>query len=255
MRRLRASVRLLLVILLTFLHVLTLLAGMLLLAPLPRIRARWRMFIFRSWSRTLLPVMGVEVEVVGTPPETPFLLVSNHLSYLDIPVLGSQVGAVFVAKSEISSWPGIGLMCRAINTIFIDRTLSRDLPRVMKEIDREMSHGMGVVLFVEGTSSKGATVLPFRPSLLEPAARSETPVSYAALSYRTPEGEPPAHLAVCWWGGVAFGPHAREFAGLKRIHARIAFGEEAIHDADRKQLARRLREAMLEKFEPVVVEE
>lgn len=213
------------------------------------------MFIFRSWSRCVLPVLGVEVEVEGTPPKPPFLLVTNHLSYVDIPVIGSQVGAIFVAKAEISSWPGVGLMCRSINTIFIDRNVRRDLPRVMREIDREMAHGMGVVLFPEGTSSKGATVLPFRPSLLESAARSDTPVSYGTLSYHTPEGEPPAHLAVCWWGGMDFSPHALQLAQLRRVRAKLTFGDQPMHDVDRKELARGLRSAMLEQFEPVVEEE
>lgn len=255
MKRLRAGIRLILVTLLTSIHVATLLLGSLLIFPLPQLRARWRMFIFRSWSLCLLPVLGVRVEVEGEPPEPPFLLVTNHLSYVDVPVIGSQVGGIFVAKSEISSWPGVGFMCRSINTIFIDRNLRRDLPRVMRQIDREMEHGMGVVLFAEGTSSKGATVLPFRPSLLESAARSDTPVSFGTLSYHTPEGEPPAHLAVCWWGGMDFSPHALRLAQLRRVHAKLVFGDEPIHDVDRKELARKLRTAMLERFEPVVDEE
>lgn len=254
MKRLRAGIRSVLVSLLTMVHVLALLLSALVLFAFPRLRARWRMFVFRSWSRSVLPVLGVKVEVAGRPPDPPFLLVTNHLSYIDIPVIGSQVGAVFVAKSELSSWPGVGLMCRSINTIFIDRNVRRDLPRVMREIDREMAQGMGIVLFVEGTSSKGATVLPFRPSLLESAARSDIPVSFATLSYQTPEDEPPAHLAVCWWGGMDFSPHALQFAKLRRVHAKIVFGEEPIHDVDRKELARRLRTAMLEQFEPVVDE-
>jgi 1-acyl-sn-glycerol-3-phosphate acyltransferase len=252
---LRAAVRFLLVALLTALHVVVLLAGSVVIFVLPRLRARWRMGVFRSWSRCILPVMGVRVAVRGQPPQAPFFLVANHLSYLDIPVIGSQVGAIFVAKSEIASWPGIGFMCRAINTIFIDRNVRRDLPRVMRRIDHELGHGMGVVLFPEGTSSKGASILPFRPSLLESAARSDTSVSWATLSYRTPPDEPPTHLAVCWWGGMDFTPHALALARLRRIDATIVFGDEPIHDTDRKQLANRLRAAMLTEFEPVVVEE
>ena len=255
MRQLRVAIRIPAATLVAMVHVLALLLGSPLLFAFPRLRARWRMFIFRSWSLCVLPIFGVKVKVEGSPPEPPFLLVTNHLSYLDIPVIGSQAGAIFVAKSEISSWPGVGLMCRSVNTIFVDRNLRRDLPRVMGEIDRELADGMGVVLFAEGTSSKGATILPFRPSLLESAARSDIPVSFATLSYHTPEGEPPAHLAVCWWGGMDFSPHALELAKLPRIHARLTFGSERIHDLDRKVLAKRLRNVMLEQFEPVVEEE
>ena len=255
MKSLRVGIRFLLVGLLTMIHVLALLVAALVIFAFPRLRARWRMLVFRSWSYSVLAVLGVKIEVEGKPPKPPFLMVTNHLSYVDIPVIGTQVGAIFVAKSEISSWPGVGFMCRSINTIFIDRNVRRDLPRVMSAIDREMEHGMGVVLFAEGTSSGGATILPFRPSLLESAARSDTPVSFATLSYQTPKGEPPAHLAVCWWGGMAFSPHALQFAQLRRVDAKIVFGDEPIHDIDRKQLARDLRSAMLEQFEPVVDEE
>ncbi len=255
MKQLRAGIRLILVTLLTTVHVLVLLLGSLVTFPFARLRARWRMLVFRSWSACVLPVLGVSVQIEGSPPKPPFLLVSNHLSYLDIPVIGRYVGAIFVAKSEIAGWPGIGLMCRSINTIFIDRTSRRDLARVMGEIERELGHGMGIVLFPEGTSSKGASILPFRPSLLETPARSDTPVSFATLSYHTPEGEPPAHLSVCWWGGMDFSPHALQFAQLRRIDAKLKFGHERIHDVDRKELGRKLRQAMLEQFEPVVDEE
>lgn len=255
MRGFCAALRLILVALSSLLHLVTLVIVGVFLLPAPRLRARWRMLVFQSWSRSLLPVMGVELEVQGRPPAPPFFLVSNHLSYLDIPVLGSQQGAIFVAKSEIAGWPGIGLMCKGINTIFIDRERLRDLPRVMREIDRELADGMGVVLFAEGTSSKGATVLPFRPSLLEAAARSRTPVSYASLTYRTPADELPAHLAVSWWGGMPFSPHAWDLAKLRRIRAKVVFGETVIHDGDRKRLAERLHAAVLDNFEPVIDEE
>lgn len=231
-----------------------LLVGKLFVFPFPKLDARWRMFIFRLWSRGQLLALGVRVEIEGSPPEPPFLLVSNHLSYLDIPVIGKFAGAIFVAKAEISSWPLIGFLCRIVNTIFVDRSLRRDLPRVMEEIDSELANGMGVVLFAEGTSSKGETVLPFRPSLLEVAARSDIPVSYASLSYRTEGDDPPAHTAVCWWGGAPFSPHALECAGLKRIHAKVRFGDVRIHDTDRKRLANKLRAEILAIFEPVVEE-
>lgn len=252
MRWLRAVLRLLLVSSLTLVALVVLFLGQLPILPSSRARARWRSTVIRYWGRMMLAALGVELTVDGEAPKKPFLLVSNHLSYLDIMAIGSQVGVVFVAKSELASWPVVGFICRAANTIFIDRNVRRDLPRVMREIDRQLELGQGVVLFAEGTSSKGATVLPFRPSLLEGAVRSELPVSYATLTYRTPADEQPAHLAVCWWGGMDFSPHALNLATLRHIEAKLVFGDRRLHDTDRKRLAERLRAEVLQRFEPVV---
>jgi 1-acyl-sn-glycerol-3-phosphate acyltransferase len=106
-----------------------------------------------------------------------------------------------------------------------------------------------VVFFAEGTTSRGESILPFKPSLLEVAAQSGVPVHYATLAYRTPEGEPPASQAVCWWADAPFTPHALRLLALPRAEARLAFGPGPIVDADRKRLATRLREAMEAIFE------
>jgi len=252
MKRLRATLKILLVSLWTVGIEVTLHVGLLFTLPSPRLAARWRSFILKTWSRGLLIICGVRCHTVGDPPETPFFLVSNHLSYVDIAVLGSVVGGVFVAKAEISDWPAVGFLCRSVETIFIDREVRREIPGVMREIERQLGYGRGVILFAEGTSSAGASVLPFRPALLEPAARTGLPVSYAAVSYQTPEGEPPAHLAVCWWGGMPFAPHALELFKLRRIDATVVFGDRQLQGGDRKILANELRSAVLNSFQPVV---
>jgi len=255
MKWLRASLKIGLVSLWTFGVEVTLHLGFLFTFASPPLAARWKSFILKTWSRGLLIILGVRLNVVGAPPKAPFLLVSNHLGYVDIAVLGSLVGGVFVAKAEISDWPAIGFLCRSVETIFIDREIRRQIPGVMREIERQLGHGRGVILFAEGTSSSGASVMPFRPALLEPAARSKLPVSYASLSYRTPEREQPAHLSVCWWGGASFIPHALEFFKLRRIDATVVFGDRQFQGGDRKTLAKDLHSAVQNNFQPVVDEE
>jgi 1-acyl-sn-glycerol-3-phosphate acyltransferase len=250
----QVGVRVVLIVLLTSTFSILLLTGTLLTAPWPRTRVRWRGSVFKTWSRLLLAVLGVEVETVGEPPDLPFFMVSNHLSYLDIPVLASRVGVVFISKSEIARWPLVGLVCKIANTIFIDREARRDIPRVMQLIHRELNLGAGIILFPEGTSSKGSSVLPFRTSLLEVAARSAMPVSIAALSYDLPEGGTSAHQVVCWWGGMPFEAHLLKLLAVRRIHAKVVFSDQQLHDTDRKQLALRLHRALLENFEPTAPE-
>ncbi|MCZ6727290.1 MAG: lysophospholipid acyltransferase family protein [Acidobacteria bacterium] len=217
-----------------------------------RLRTCWRQWIFRTWSSTLLRVLGIRVTVSGPPPANPFYLVSNHLSYLDVVILASRLKAVFVAKSEVSGWPVLGPICRSMDTIFIDRAARRDITRVLDATSEALARGDGVVLFPEGTSTPGAEVLPFQASLLATPARLGQPVNFASVSYSTPPGEPPAHLAVCWWGDMAFPDHFWTLLGLSRIDAKLAFGEDRIADESRKVLAARLHQAVSSTFTPVV---
>lgn len=224
------------------------------LLPAPRLLARWRAAYFRRWSRLGLRAAGVRVRVSGEAPRPPFLLVSNHLSYLDILLLAAHLPCVFVSKLEVRTWPLMGRIVRTMGTIFIDRSSRRDVTRVLAEMEDALGRGLGVVLFPEGGSSRGATVEPFKSPLLALATRLERPVHFAALSYRTPPGDPPAHLAVCWWGDMPFLPHARELLRLRGIEATLVLAPEPVAEPDRKRLAERLREAVRERFEPVVRE-
>ncbi|MEA2690720.1 MAG: hypothetical protein QOJ16_107 [Acidobacteriota bacterium] len=231
------------------------LLGRLLLGAAPRARARFTARFFSGWARLALWLLNVRVETSGVAPRPPFLLVANHLSYLDVLVLASRLPTVFVSKAEVRGWPLLGPICTALGTIYIDRRQRRDIPRVMAEIEAALDRGLGVVFFPEGTSSRGDTVAPFKPSLLELPARLGRPVHHATLGYRTPPGEPPAHEAVCYAGDVPFARHALGILELRGILATLHLDPEPIVEADRKLLAERLRAAILERFAPVAPSE
>lgn len=249
-QRLRASLRLLVVGVLTGLAGLALLVALPLERPFPKVRVRWNGIVFRTWARGFLLTMGVRVSTRGEPPRAPFFLVANHLSYVDILVLASHMDAAFISKAEVESWPLMGPISRWAGTVFIDRSLKRDIPRVLAEIDKRLAYRQGVVLFPEGTSSSGVQVCRFRPSLLQVAAQAGYPVSYASLAYQTPPGETPAHLVVCWWGDMAFFKHFFKLLGIRRFDASVTFGSEPITDRDRKRLAERLHRAVSGQFIP-----
>jgi 1-acyl-sn-glycerol-3-phosphate acyltransferase len=226
-----------------------LLAARLALAPFARRRQRFTAWYFRHWSGVVLGMIGISVRASGEPPAPPFLMVANHLSYVDILVLASRLGCVFVSKAEVRAWPLLGPICRTVGTIFIDREARRDIPRVLAAIERELEGGRGVVLFPEGTVSAGRTVEAFKPPLLALAIRLGRPVHYAALGYRTPAGGPPASEAVCWSGGVPFARHAWGLLRLASVEAAVRFAPRPIFAADRKDLAERLRLAVLAELE------
>lgn len=223
-----------------------------LLLPAQRQRRPARNAIFRLWARVCLRVIGGRVRVEGSPPRAPFLLVCNHLSYVDIAVLASCADAWFVAKMEMRFWPLVGMLCRSVGTIFIDRQTSRDVLRVNRLIEDVLQNGYGVVIFPEGTSTQGFEVRRFRTSLLDHPARGGMPVHAAALTYSTPPGEPPANLSVCWWGDVPLFTHAQRLFELRRFDAVVRFSPHAVSASDRKELAARLHSEVERIFEPVV---
>jgi 1-acyl-sn-glycerol-3-phosphate acyltransferase len=209
---------------------------------------KWRNLSFRRWAKTAAALLGIRIMVIGATPKAPFFLVSNHLSYLDIVVFATQIDCLFVAKSEVAGWPILGLLCKSMGTIFVDRKLRKDVLRVNSIVERVLGNRKGVVLFPEGTSTAGDRVLPFHSALLEPAVKASYPVSFAAVSYRTPSNHPPAAISVCWWGDMPFLSHLYQLLQLKTVDALVTFGSYSIRSDNRKVLAQRLRHAIQEEF-------
>ena len=218
----------------------------------PRRRARLRNGIFGAWSRASLACAGVRVETLGRPPEGPCFLVSNHIVYFDIWVLGSRTASVFVAQSGIASWPFFGFMARTLSIIFVDRLNNRTLVEVNRRMEEEVARGHVVALFPEGGTSRGAALKPFRSSLLESAARGGHPVAWAAIGYRTGGSDPPASEVVPWPDGVSIAAQAAKLLLLDRIVATVNFGEGTLRAQDRKELAAELQNRIGAIFTPLV---
>ena len=204
------------------------------------------------------PTFGAEVEMVqievratGRPEGKPFVVASNHVSYLDILVLGSLYPSQFVAKDEIRGWVLFGWISRAAGTLFVDRDNPRDAVRVIRHIRALLAHGTPVTLFPEGGTSRGKDVRPFLPSLLEPAARQHVPCFGASVSYDTPASEVAPARTICWSDGSNFVKHFLRVMSLRRIEARVTFSEEPVQSSDRKELAHRLWQHSNGTFVPI----
>jgi 1-acyl-sn-glycerol-3-phosphate acyltransferase len=215
-------------------------------------KTRWRQLAFGWFTGSFVWISGMKIKVVGTPPKPPFFLVCNHLSYADVAALAVTAKGVFVAKKEVSGWFVAGRVTRDYGTIYIDRGNRRDIPRAGNLIVERLDAGEGVIVFPEGTATKGEEILPFNSSFLQFAAERDLPVSYAALSYRTPDGGPPACDYVCWWEDISFVGHMWRLFTLPEYTAVITFGEEPITSHDRKALAAELRQRVSDKFTPVL---
>lgn len=211
----------------------------------------WRQIIFTTWSTWFVKLANMKVEVFGAPPSSPYLLVCNHLSYTDIPVIRSVFKGIYVAKGEIEGWFAAGKIVGDMGNIFINRQNKRDIPRAGLKVLSILKLGEGVIIFPEGTSSKGEEVLPFKSSFLEFASKADLPVHYASISYRTRSDEPPPSYSVCWWDDTSLAEHLWRFFQLSEVTAIINIGENPIQNANRKELAIELWKAVSEKFIPM----
>ena len=250
------SIRALLRLLLLPLATVPLFVGWLVTRPLawlvPGLDAPLQRLWIGNWARAILWIMGVEARFEGPIPRRAgskgedltdadsvnatepgaYLLVANHLSYVDIPLLLSRLDARFLAKSEIAGWPVLGLLARSTGTLFVDRNRKRDLTRVITEVKAVLRRGTGVIVFPEGTSTDGSQVERFKPSLFAVPVESGVPVRVAALHYHAPEGPKPAWEAVCWWGDDPFGSHFMAFLNQPRTIATVTFSSEILRAPD-----------------------
>jgi 1-acyl-sn-glycerol-3-phosphate acyltransferase len=131
---------------------------------------------------SLLDHLEVECKFSGPLPDRG-LLVTNHVSFLDIMFLGALKPMVFVSKSEVAQWPLVGNIATSAGTIYVERSRRSDVSRVNIHLKRALEAGLLVTLFPEGTSSDGTQVLPFQASLLQPAIDLQVPVTPGHLSY------------------------------------------------------------------------
>jgi 1-acyl-sn-glycerol-3-phosphate acyltransferase len=201
-------------------------------------RARW----LQNACRRALRVFHLELHVTGQVP-CRGLLVCNHLSYLDILVLGATAPCTFVSKCEVRRWPVFGWCASLAGTLFVRRDRRSDVARISSEMRRVLDTGALVVLFPEGTTSDGRHVLPFKSSLLEPATRQPHGLSASLIEYAMHDGN--VAEEVCYWRDMTLVPHLVNLLGKHGLEARVRFTEVQQASPDRKQLARQLHSEVL----------
>lgn len=214
-----------------------------------------RRVIPRLYHRFLLKALGIRVRVHGAPdPHRPLLLLSNHSSWLDIPVVGALTPLVFVAKSEVSGWPLIGLLARFQRTVFVDRQRRQATSAVNREIAARLQEGDPVVLFAEGTSSDGNRVLPFRTALVGAvreafATHEAVVVQPLAVAYTRLQGLPMGRThrpLAAWYGDMDLAPHLLDILRQGALDVEVTFLPPLRLDADhdRKSVTRAAENAV-----------
>jgi lyso-ornithine lipid O-acyltransferase len=191
----------------------------------PATPARRALWLQTSCSR-VLNCLGIGIRVEGEAP-TRGLVVSNHLSYLDILIISAAMPCTFVSKIEVDRWPYFGKAARAGGTIFLDRSSMASATSAAGEIAERLKLPVPVLLFPEGTSTDGTQVLRFHARLMEPATATGAPITAAAIRYEIEGGVEEREL--CWYGGDEFMPHLWKVLGVKGFLAQLRFGEPRVY--------------------------
>jgi 1-acyl-sn-glycerol-3-phosphate acyltransferase len=208
------------------------------LAVFPFIGPPRKRMLIKRWSARLLALLNVEARVQGAlgAHGGNVLIVANHVSWLDIFVLNGQQPSRFVAKSELSRWPLAGRLIRGAGTIFVERARRHDTRRVNHRAAEALSSGDVVVVFPEGTTTDGTTLLRFHASLLQPIVESQGHVQPVALRYRDARGAPSAAPA---YGDETIATSFWRVCGERRLVVEvIAATPIAARHLHRRELAR-----------------
>ncbi len=197
------------------------------------IGGRSRMAVARLWQGFVCKLMGIRITVTGAPAaERPLLLLANHTSWLDIPILASVTPVSFIAKKEVATWPIVGFLAKAQRSVFVDRTRRHATGAHADEVAGRLSRGDIMVLFAEGTSSDGNQVLPFRSALVGAAQKAiggggTATVQPVAIAYQRMLGIPLGRQhrpLVAWYGGADLLPHLRRVLSEGGIDVHVVFG-------------------------------
>jgi len=192
-------------------------------AVFPFVGNRRQLRIIRDWSRQLLRILNVRLQVHGRMPggREPTLLVSNHVSWLDIWLIHSVSPVRFIAKSDVRSWPVIGWLSARAGTIFIQRARRHDTARINQAIAAVFARGEHIGLFPEGTTTDGSHVLPFHASLFQPAVASSARVVTAGIRYPGRDGKP--NVDAAYFADRSLVDSVRLILGQRRLRAELVF--------------------------------
>ncbi len=190
--------------------------------------------LIHQYSKKVLSILHIELQLKNQlPPALPGMIVCNHLSYIDILVISSQIPCLYITSIETKQEGFIGLVCKLAGCVFVERRKKLNLKSELSQIDQCLLSGIPLVLFPEATSTNGAEVLPFRSSLYECAIRTQSPIHSFCIQYQDPLG------AVPYFGKMTFLSHLSNLVNSHSITATLTAVDTLATspDSSRKELA------------------
>lgn len=203
-----------------------------------------RLKLRQNWSKAMLGILGVRLELAGDLPGPGSLLISNHISWLDVFVINAALPAAFISKAEVRDWPIIGWLATRNDTVFLRRGSRGHAKIVNGEIRALLEKNAHVAIFPEGTTTDGSHLLAFHGALLQPAIEAQADIQPLALAYRLPDGR--FTRAPAYDGDLSLLDSMRAIIASPAIVARVRFTAPlSTRDTpDRKALCSAARQAI-----------
>ncbi len=216
-----------------------------------RLPGRWRIIsrVTRGLIVCLRNILNVKITIAGDRAGIAsggYVIISNHLGYLDGIVLGSLFPLLYVSKKEVRHWPVIGAWTALCGTIFIDRERKDQVPLLIEEIVKKLKQKANVLIFPEGTSTNGERLLPFQSTPFAAPLRLQAPIVPISLTYKRIDHQPvsPSNRdRVYWYGDMEFASHFWNLLALRsievvvKIHPRIETSSLKNDSLSRKKLS------------------
>jgi 1-acyl-sn-glycerol-3-phosphate acyltransferase len=217
---------------------------MLTATPILAIPMPGRSHLQRGYCRMMLRCLGVRITVSGGPIRNlrGVLVVSGHVSWVDIFAIGAVMPGSFVARADLIDWPALGFLARLMKVIPIDRTSLRRLPDVVGAVADRLRAGHTVVAFPEGTTWCGLAYGPFRPAMFQAAVDAGRPVQPLRLSYRDRDGKPSTLAA--YVGDDTLMTSIRRLVTARRTVVRVQVESLQLPGTSRRDLTARCEAAV-----------
>ncbi len=222
--------------------------GMLVMTRFPVLDEAGRHERIRWWSAGLVQAMGLTLQISGTARPGATLMVSNHISWLDIAAIHAAAPhARFVSKADVLRWPLLGWLIRNAGTLFIERERKRDAVRVVHVMAEALQRGQTVAVFPEGTTGEGPELLPFHANLLQAAVATGTPVQPVVLRFF--DDKQRFSSDVTFVGDTTLLQSIWRIASARQLGVQVQLlSPVGTQHADRRRLAEHLRELIAERL-------
>ena len=212
---------------------------------------RWKILsrLNRNYTLLLRLILNIKVTIAGDEGQLErggYVIIANHVSYVDGIVLGSIFPIVFVSKREVKKWPIVGQWNVLCGTIFINRQRKKEVGALVREMTRKLRQEANILLFPEGTSTNGEKMLPFQTAPLAAPLRSRLIIVPVTLAYTTIDEQPVTAVNrdfVYWYGDMDFVTHFWDLLGRRGVEVLVTLQPKiecfryADNSAGRKKLA------------------